>query len=198
MSLLRVDGSVSASVPLNAGSATTMQVAPVVLPAMPEPASEPVDVQASRVRYVRIQSTSAWHLHFKEIMVWDEAFNNVILNKPVTGMQQFQNDGSPYSLIHGNDGIVDGDVVPLNLVHSAVQGGWWEADLQGMYLPTRITVFNRIQGSIQTRLAGSNVTFLNNYRAVVGQVTLNGNSIQRCVSRAPPHRPSIRLCSTTA
>jgi hypothetical protein len=68
VSLLRVDGSEAASAPLSSGSATTLQVANITLPPVPNPDSDPSVTEEDKqlkVRYVRVATTGSNYLHFK-------------------------------------------------------------------------------------------------------------------------------------
>ena len=82
-------------------------------------------------------------------MVLDIDGVNIALNKPANASDQYisANPLNVFTPALGCDGIVDQAQVPLNLVHAAVQGaGWWQVDLQGLYTPSRIIFFNRLDG----------------------------------------------------
>jgi hypothetical protein len=68
MTLLRVDGSVAADVQLGSNQSTTLTVAPITLPPVPHPDTDPSvteDDKQNKVRYVQLNSTSTQYLHFK-------------------------------------------------------------------------------------------------------------------------------------
>ena len=70
---------------------------------------------------------------FQEIFIFDESGTNVGLLKPVTGSPQYVEPPNVYRNDAGNDGIVDADVVPLNLLHANAINGFWQVDLQGAF-----------------------------------------------------------------
>ena len=66
-------------------------------------------------------------------MIFDENLVNVGLNKPVTGSPQWVGDAtfaSVFTLQAGNDGILDNDATPVNMVHTGGFDGFWQVDLQ--------------------------------------------------------------------
>ena len=105
-----------------------------------------------------------------------------MLNKPVSGSLQYasQNPSNNISLSCGNDGVIDQAGVPLNLVHSATtSGGWWAADLQGLYSISRVVYFGRADGGFQTRSLGARILLLNGRGFTIADFTLSGGYIQQ-------------------
>jgi hypothetical protein len=161
---------------LGGGSATTLVVANETLPPADDPNAASPDDKLRQVRYVRIAAAPAQYLQFKEAMLFDADGVNVLLRKPAYGSPVYTGDPSTYTHAAGNDGVVDSDATPLNMYHSSATGGYWEADLQRLFVPTRFVLFNR--ATLQTRMQDATVTLMNYYRTPVGSLTLSGDTHQ--------------------
>lgn len=93
----RTDGSqVGPAYKLYKDAVTTIQVNPVALPTPAvtlENATE--DQKQTMVRWVNVQAASGQMLNFKELMIFDNEFRLVSLNKPVTGTIPYVGAGDP-------------------------------------------------------------------------------------------------------
>jgi hypothetical protein len=193
MTLFRADGSTASTFNLVSTMVSSWYVDTVNLASRGisvDTATE--DQKQTLVKTVRLTAAAGQFLHFKELMVLDGDGYNVALKKPVTGVPQYIGDPSTYLNVNGNDGIIDGDIVPLNLVHATAVDGWWEVDLQTLHTPASFLLFNR--GPVGTanaiRMNGAKVSFRNAYGAEVGTLTLTGDLIQSFPVTLFPPTPS--------
>ena len=158
--------------------------APFLAPALPA-ASDPTQVlnRQNWVRYVRITTTAANSLHYREFMVYDATWTNVArLKRCYSNRGVFSGMGS---CAVTNDGIVHSggqtfegqDNAAGGLYHAdvATTGSWVEYDLGGLYQVTKVVLFNRFLGQFMggsatggccsTRMAGASISFRVRMRA---------------------------------
>lgn len=137
LQVLREDGVVLRTAPLNWSSVAQVIVANATLPppAFPVGTTDPVAVGADStlVRYVRINGTATQHLHFKEFLVLDDEDRAVSLFKPATVSGEYNTAGQRFYSWMGVDGVIDTDINPVgaNLFHgTAAANAWFHLDLQ--------------------------------------------------------------------
>ena len=86
------------------------------------------------------KSNGSTILHFREVEVYDINGINVALNKPTS---QSSTKTSTHISDNGVDGNLDNFFLTNNHDRYNSQGQWWEVDLQGGHLISKIMIYNR-------------------------------------------------------
>jgi azurin/HEAT repeat protein len=128
------------------------------------------ETRTLKARYIRISLPRVGILSLAEVQVFSGG-NNIALASKATQ----QSTGYGFGADRANDGDTNGNISVNSITHTAEGSDhpWWELDLGSEHPVENITIWNRTDGSFNTRLEGFELTALDATRQQV--FTQSGN-----------------------